>query len=85
MKSKYQIYNHVIVERKAPPIPDRENMHPKLVELIGNCHQFEPAARPTFPEVLRVLREVADEVEEQQEQQERRNAPLQGAESPNAV
>jgi len=69
MKSKYQIYNHVIVERRAPPIPpaDAERLHPRLLELIAACHQFEPAARPAFPEVLRVLRNVADEMEEAEE------------------
>lgn len=44
--SKYAIYQHVMVEKHLPPIPADANLHPKLVELINACHQFEPAARP---------------------------------------
>jgi hypothetical protein len=78
--SKYAIYQKVIVEKRAPPIFNREQMHPKLVDLIGSCHQFEPAARPTFPDVLRVLREVQDEIEEEQMSSKKDKR----AESPNA-
>jgi len=70
-KSKYAIYQKVILEKRAPPIHDRDKLHPKLVALIDACHQFEPTARPAFIEVLRVLREVQDEVEEE----ERKGAP----------
>jgi hypothetical protein len=66
-KSKYSIYNHVIVERLKPPLPADVKLHPALVQLIDDCHEFEPAARPAFPDVLRVLREVADELEEEKE------------------
>jgi hypothetical protein len=44
--SKYAIYQHVMVERRLPPIPDDVQLHPKLVECIHACHEFEPQARP---------------------------------------
>lgn len=44
--SKYAIYQHVMVEKRLPPIPADEPLHPKLIELIDACHQFEPAGRP---------------------------------------
>lgn len=61
--SKYAIYQHVMVDKKLPPIPTDVPLHPRLIQLIDACHAFEPAARPAFPDVLRVLREVSDELE----------------------
>ena len=55
-----------MVDKRLPPIPSDVPLHPKLIELIDACHQFEPATRPAFPEVLRILREVSDEIEEQE-------------------
>lgn len=45
-KSKYAIYQKVIVERRKPPILEEANLPKKLVDLIDACHEFDPAARP---------------------------------------
>ena len=64
-KSKYAIYQHVVVEKKGPPIAQGGLaggfvIPPMLVDLIRWCQTFEPDKRPSFPEILRVLREVDD-------------------------
>jgi serine/threonine-protein kinase CTR1 len=60
-KSKYAIYQHVVVERRSPPIPPTSFQIPKpLIDLIRWCHAYEPRDRPSFPEILRVLRDVDD-------------------------
>ena len=64
-KSKYAIYQHVVVERKGPPISAGGLaggfvIPPMLVDLIRWCQTYEPEKRPSFPEILRVLREVDD-------------------------
>lgn len=45
-KSKYAIYQKVIVERRKPPIAEEAKLPKKLVDLIDACHEFDPAARP---------------------------------------
>ena len=64
-KSKYAIYQHVVVEKRGPPIASGGlaggfTIPPMLVELIHWCQMFEPANRPSFPDILRILREVDD-------------------------
>jgi len=61
-KSKYAIYQHVVVEKRSPPISSSSvfTMPPMLIDLIRWCQQHEPERRPSFPEILRVLREVDD-------------------------
>ena len=64
-KSKYAIYQHVVVERKGPPISSGGLaggfvIPPMLIDLIRWCQTYEPEKRPSFPEILRVLREVDD-------------------------
>jgi hypothetical protein len=66
-KSKYAIYQHVMIERILPPILGDTPLHPKLIECIDACHAFEPHARPAFPDLLRLLREVSDELEDEAE------------------
>jgi serine/threonine protein kinase len=61
-KSKYAIYQHVVVEKRGPPIPPIAafTVPPMLIDLIRWCQAHEPEKRPSFPEILRVLREVDD-------------------------
>ena len=64
-KSKYAIYQHVVVEKKGPPISAAAVgggfvVPQMLIDLIRWCQTFEPDKRPSFPEILRVLREVDD-------------------------
>ena len=64
-KSKYAIYQHVVVEKRGPPIAAGGlaggfTIPPMLVELIHWCQMFEPGNRPSFPDILRILREVDD-------------------------
>ena len=64
-KSKYAIYQHVVVEKKGPPISagglaGGYVIPPMLVDLIRWCQTYEPEKRPSFPDILRTLREVDD-------------------------
>jgi Protein tyrosine and serine/threonine kinase len=49
-----------IFQGLRPTIP--EGTHPKLIELLEKCWQYDPSLRPNFSEILDILYNIAKEV-----------------------
>jgi len=48
----FELYQFVVTNQKRPPPPSRDECPPKLIELIQQCWDPDPAKRPTFQQIL---------------------------------